>query len=51
MKKYTSILFVLLAMALLGACGGPKGGNPDAKRQAVRDMAQETLGKLGMFRT
>jgi len=46
MKKTTSILFVLLAMALLVACGGPKGGNPDAKRQAVRDMAQETLVKL-----
>jgi lipid-binding SYLF domain-containing protein len=46
MKKSPSILFILLAMVLLVACGGPKGANPDQKRQAVRDMAQETLVKL-----
>lgn len=46
MKKATSILFILLAVFLLAGCGGPKGANPDEKRQAVRDMAQETLAKI-----
>jgi len=46
MKQSTSILLLLLAVFLLAACGGPKGAGPDEKRQAVRDMAQETLMKL-----
>ena len=46
MKKAISILCIPLAVFLLAGCGGPKGVNPDEKRQAVRDMAQETLAKL-----
>ncbi|MEJ2231742.1 MAG: YSC84-related protein [Nitrospirales bacterium] len=46
MKKAISILCIPLAVFLLAGCGGPKGANPDQKRQAVRDMAQETIMKL-----
>jgi predicted small lipoprotein YifL len=46
MKKAISILCIPLAVFLLAGCGGPKGANPDEKRQAVRDMAQETIVKL-----
>ena len=46
MKKAISILCMPLAVFLLAGCGGPKGANPDEKRQAVRDMAQETIMKL-----
>ena len=46
MKKTTSILCILWAVFLLAGCGGPKGANPDEKRQAVRDMAQETIMKV-----
>ena len=47
MNKLRTVLIVYgVFFFLLVGCGGPKGGNPDEKRQAVRDMAQETLVKL-----
>lgn len=46
MKKALPCLHVLLVGFLLTGCFGPKGVSPDEKRQAVRDMAQETLVKL-----
>ena len=45
MKQATTLLCIVWAILFLAACG-PKGGNPNEKRQAVRDMAQDTLVKL-----
>ena len=45
MKQATALLCIVGAILFLAACG-PKGGNPNEKRQAVRDMAQDTLVKL-----
>lgn len=49
MKQATSLLCILLTTLLLVACGGPKGANPAEKRQAVRDMVQETIIKLNQI--
>lgn len=46
MKNAWLFMCLLVPAFLLTACGGPKGASPDEKRQAVRDMAQETLVKL-----
>lgn len=46
MKNVFLFVCLLVPAFFLTACGGPKGASPDEKRQAVRDMAQETLVKL-----
>jgi hypothetical protein len=38
MKQAMALLCIVGAILFLSACG-PKGGNPNEKRQAVRDMA------------
>ena len=46
MKPIINLMFVVAMAGVLTACATSKGHRPENKRQAIREMQQETLSKL-----
>ena len=46
MKRMTACVSIFIMFLVLTGFGGPKGKDPEEKRQAIQKMRQETLAKL-----